>query len=168
METTQLHDDAGGCQISFHGPDRSPGLIVSYLTHKKQTMFMTSDSGLDFTEKIGKLIILHMNREKQTSLLPRRLVTWCPDEDFSEGMCGPSSQWLPSHFSRKYSALMTGRTCAASDCGRGDVLSHCKGEERAPAWRLMESTRLCCNLHSFLSQGWKLIFGIYEPFFELI
>lgn len=149
MEIIQLYDDVGGCQILFYGFDRSLGLIVSYLIYKKQTMFMILDSGFDFIEKIGKFIILYMNREKQISLFLRRLVIWCFDEDFLEGMCGFLFQWLFSYFLRKYSVLMIGRTCAVFDCGRGDVFLYCKGEERVLVWRLMELIRFCCNLYFF-------------------
>lgn len=65
----KLHDDSGVCQLSFDAPDNSLSLIFSCFTHKRQTVFISSSSGLDFTEKLGKLVSSHMSHVEWISLL---------------------------------------------------------------------------------------------------
>lgn len=47
-------------------------------TQQQKMVFMNPRSGLDFAEKIEKLSISRMDRDKQTSLLLRRLAAGSP------------------------------------------------------------------------------------------
>lgn len=66
-KAVKLQDDSGVCRLSSHVPDSS--LSFSHFTRKRQTVFISSSSGLDFTEKSGKLVSSHMAHAERISLL---------------------------------------------------------------------------------------------------
>lgn len=47
----KLRDDSGVCELLVHAADDSLSLIFSYLTHKKQTVFVSPNSGLERKEE---------------------------------------------------------------------------------------------------------------------